>query len=165
VSAWLLIGMVGLVGCASQPEIGTTPVAARRPAAHPSQVSLPEACALVDNADVSLMVGMDDWRSSGATGTDHSVCAYQGRGGVTVTAVVSLLRGDGRPPPAVCAPPGTTAEPRGAVTGEVCRYRGPVPDSTTVVVAGHGLAVGVRVVSRDSARGAAALAGHALTHL
>jgi hypothetical protein len=165
-----LAALVALTGCAStaataQPRHTPTPRSATGATAAtdaPAAAGLPQPCQLVDATDVSLMVAMDDWQFSGSTAADHTVCAFRGRG-VTVTAVVSLLGADGRPPAGVCAPPGSTALLAGPA--EVCRYSGPAPDSTTVVVTGHGLAIGVRVVGRESARGAAALAAHSLTHL
>jgi hypothetical protein len=119
---------------------------------------------LVDATDLSLLVGMDDWQSSGSMSGDHTVCSFRGRGDITVTSVVSLLGADGRPLPAVCTPPNSSPAPA-QPPAEACRYTGPLPDSTTVVVTGAGLAVGVRVVGRGSGRSAGTLAAHALTHL
>jgi hypothetical protein len=162
--------LLALAGCASE-EATAAPRSSHTQRVTPATTSttsdqpaaLPAPCFLVSADDVSLMVGMDDWQYTEDAAPDHTVCAYRGRGGVTVTTVVTRLGTDGRAPAAVCSPPGSTAEP--AHAGEVCRYAGPTADTTTVVVSASGLAIGVRVVGRNTAGGAAALAAHALTHL
>lgn len=163
---WSLLAVMPLAGCADGDAAERDPASApSRDAATPGDRagprSLPAPCTVIDAADLSLYVALDDWRSAGSTDHARSACRFEGRG-FTVTTVAVLLPGPGELPDGLCAPPGSQPLP---VTEEAaCRYTGPGEDSATAVITAGRVAFGVRVDGPDALNRADTLAAHASTH-
>jgi hypothetical protein len=167
----LLLAGAALTGCAAgsaaATPAGTSSAAAPSAAGDAGPVAAPGArpapCSLVDAGDVSLYVALADWATSSTDQDGRSVCRFS-TDGFTVTTVTMALAAPASPPAGLCRPPGATADAR--PDGDLlCGYSGPGEGSATAVVAGSGLAVGVRVVGPDAQRYATVLARHARSHL
>ncbi len=167
-----LLALPVLAGCAgaraAEPDAGTPAAdvaapASREPAvAGPQAAAMPAPCSLVSVEDLSLYVALASWDETSGDQDGRSVCQFTTNGFV-VTTVTMPLADRSEAPPGLCGPPGSTGLP--PASDLLCGYTGPGADSATMVAAGSGLAIGVRVVGPDAQHHAALLAQHALTHL
>ena len=171
-----LLALPVLAGCAgaraAEPDAGTPEATATAPAraaastepavAGPQAAAMPAPCSLVSVEDLSLYVALAAWDETSGDQDGRSVCQFT-TNGFQVTTVTMPLPDRSKAPAGLCGPPGSTGLP--PASDLLCGYTGPGADSATMVAAGSGLAIGVRVVGPDAQHHAVLLAQHALTHL
>jgi hypothetical protein len=163
-----LLALPALAGCAAagnaaeatpRQRAASASAAVQGPVA---PAALREPCATVDANEVSLYVALANWQVTTGSQDGRLICQFTANGFV-VTTVTMRLADPSAPPAGLCGPLGATGLPP---SGDLlCGYQGPKKDSATMVVAGGGVAVGVRVTGPDAQRYATVLAEHALTHL
>jgi len=173
-AALLALALPVVAGCAGGDARAAEPGAGHRAAKIPSETAsspavagpraaaMPAPCSLVSVEDLSLYVALASWDETSGDQDGRSVCQFT-TNGFLVTTVTMPLPDRSQAPAGLCGPPGSTGLP--PASDLLCGYTGPGADSATMVAAGSGLAIGVRVVGPDAQHHALLLAQHALPHL